>query len=149
VYTHNVARDMQFNSGWTGSTGSRTVWTFRTSAEQQGRLPVLFPAYDADLDRSNTAPATTDFAMKVSADEQGGTKAKLTDVKVEYAVGQQQLVSELTSWKTAPVTGGDTSWTATLDQSAASGQYVSLRVTATAANGSTVQQTVVRAYPVR
>ncbi|MFH8471702.1 S8 family serine peptidase [Streptomyces sp. NPDC018000] len=149
VYTQNVARDMQFNSGWTGSTGSRTVWTFRTSAEQQGRLPVLFPAYDADLDRSNTAPATADFAMKVSADEQGGAKAELTDVKVEYAVGRQQSVSELTSWKTAPVTGGDTSWTATLDQSAASGQYVSLRITATAADGSTVQQTVVRAYSVR
>ncbi|MEV5008791.1 hypothetical protein AB0K74_45670 [Streptomyces sp. NPDC056159] len=46
------------------------------------------------------------------------------------------------------MTGSGTSWTAVLDQSAAAGQYVSVRVTAKAADG-TVQQTVVRAYPVR
>ncbi|MEU0744595.1 S8 family serine peptidase [Streptomyces sp. NPDC006134] len=150
VYTQDVARYLQFYPGWTGSAGSRTVWTFRTSAAQQGRLPVLFPAYDAALDRSNTAPAAADFALKVSADRQGGGKADLTDVRVEYAVGRQQTVSDLASaWKSAPVTGEGGAWTAVLDQSAASGQYVSLRVTAKAADGSAVQQTVVRAYPVR
>ncbi|MFB6962640.1 hypothetical protein ACFCYB_38110 [Streptomyces sp. NPDC056309] len=69
---------------------------------------------------------------------------------VEYAVAQYQTVADLASaWRTTPVTGGGTSWTAVLDQSAAAGQYVSVRVTAKAADGSTVQQTVVRAYPVR
>ncbi|GHH01127.1 hypothetical protein [Streptomyces rubradiris] len=69
---------------------------------------------------------------------------------MDYAVGRRQTVSVLDSaWKSAPVTGQGTSWTAVLDQSAASGEYVSLRVTAKAADGSTVRRTVVRAYPVR
>ncbi|MGW4823939.1 hypothetical protein ACWEP4_34590 [Streptomyces sp. NPDC004227] len=68
------------------------MWTFRTSAARQGRLPVLFPAYDADLDRTNTAPAAGDFTLKVSAGEQGGGRAELSDVTAEYAVGQRQPV---------------------------------------------------------
>ncbi|MCW3816903.1 S8 family serine peptidase [Micromonospora sp. DR5-3] len=148
TYTQEVTRYLQFYPGWTGSAGSRTEWTFCTSATDQGRLPVLFPAYEADLDDYNSAPATATFPLTISADRQGGAKVELTDVKVEYAIGQQQTAGTITSWKPATVTGGGTSWTATLDQSTASGQYVSLRVTATAGDGSTVRQTVVRAYPV-
>ncbi|MGW3513770.1 hypothetical protein [Streptomyces sp. NPDC000994] len=69
------------------------MWTFRTSAARQGRLPVLFPAYDADLDRTTTAPDAAEFALKVSAGEQGGGRAELSDVTVEYAIGQQQTVA--------------------------------------------------------
>ncbi|MFE7212614.1 hypothetical protein ACFY0A_27260 [Streptomyces sp. NPDC001698] len=57
--------------------GSSAVWTFRTSAARQGRLPVPFAAYDADLDRTNSAPAAADFALKVCAGEQGGGRAEL------------------------------------------------------------------------
>ncbi|MFB7107564.1 hypothetical protein [Streptomyces sp. NPDC056291] len=109
----------------------------------------VVPGYPDHPGRSDYPRRQRGQSDGVDVPHLGGT-AELSDVTVEYAVGQQQTVVGPTSaWRTAPVTGSGTSWTAVLDQSAAAGQYVSVRVTAKAADGSTVQQAVVRAYPVR
>ncbi|MFJ1757785.1 S8 family serine peptidase [Kitasatospora sp. NPDC088134] len=128
---------------WQRSTAVRTEFGFRSAndpAAYSQPLPLLFPDYRLDLDGNNTAPAGPVRIALAATGQAGAAPGPLTDARLSYSYDGG------TTWTDAPV-GADR--TAALDHTGASGKTVTLRITLTAAGGSTVTQTVTDAYAVR
>lgn len=123
VLTQNATCYGQYYPGWSTPMATSTQWTFR-SADARFRI---------GLDAQAQA---------------GSTAGEPVSVTAQYAIGSPTSPSGIT-WTDAEVTRTDKGWQAVVDQSAAEGAFVSLRVTAADADGNAVTQTVVRAYRVR
>jgi subtilisin family serine protease len=131
---------------WRYSSDTETSWTFRSARPPAGveeRLPLLFVDYDlGELDLLNRAERglhEIDFRV---ARQQGAPTAALTNVRlfVSYNDGA--------TWSNTPVTNlGGGNYSATLNHPAnPARQNASLRVQATDAGGSSINQTIFRAY---
>jgi subtilisin family serine protease len=123
------------------TTEQRLVWTFdseHTEGEPVG-LPVLTVRFDARLNDQGRAPRG-DFCLPFRIAQYGREHPRhvsVTGVDVSYDDGA--------TWTSAVVEPNAGSWDAHFEHPA-TGDYVSLRVSARDASGNSVQQTVIRAY---
>lgn len=122
------------------------TWTFRSGhvdGEELVRLPAMAVRFTPRLDADNAAPAGRSFTIPVTVERQPGApeaRVKSLTVEVSYDDGR--------TWKPATLRAAGTDrsqWTAQVRHPAGA-TYVSLRAKATDTAGSTVDQTVIRAY---
>ncbi|MEW1697805.1 S8 family peptidase [Streptomyces sp. NPDC091278] len=127
--------------GWTTSTEVRTDWRFHSErAEGRTALPVLSVDYRLGTDLANSARTKSRTSVGLGVRHPKGlTGSKITGVKLwaSYDDGA--------SWRQVRLDGA---LNGRIDNPSAAG-FVSLRVTATDADGNSVDQTVTRAYQVR
>jgi hypothetical protein len=105
---------------------------------------MLLPTYDLALDGTNLAPATQNYQLRFGAVGQRGYEAgsmAAGQAWVSYDDGQ--------TWAKAPVTLSHGKFVAVVDNRIAHEGYVSLRVSVTDSRGSSVEQSIIRAYGVR
>jgi subtilisin family serine protease len=131
---------------WRYSSDTDTSWTFRSSRPAPGveeRLPLLFVDYDlGELDLLNRAERGQHTIRFGVHRQQGAPTAALTNVRlfVSYndgATWSNQSLSNL----------GGGNYSANLNHPAnPARQNVSLRIQATDAGGSSINQTIIRAY---
>ncbi|MEU6167027.1 S8 family peptidase [Streptomyces tanashiensis] len=134
----DVQRD---EAGWNTSTKVRTDWRFH-SAQGEGRtlLPVLSVDYRLGTDLANSARTGSRTTVGLDARHPKGLAGPAI-TKVELWASYDDGAS----WRKVRLDGR---LNGTIDNPAAAG-FVSLRVTATDADGNSVDQTVTRAYQVR
>ncbi|MFD6175889.1 S8 family peptidase [Isoptericola sp. NPDC060282] len=128
------------------STRTRSEWTFTSAKPESGTAPIPLVQlyYDLPLDLENRAPAGEPFTFSVRTAEPGmpgsPTASELT-AEVSTDDGE--------TWEQAVVAAdGAGKFTVTTPAAPQAG-YVSLRIAAADADGSSVEQTVIRAYGVR
>lgn len=135
VYTDNASRALPV------STQTRTTWTFRSAASPSGnlvRIPLLLVDYALPLGPDNHPDGST--AVFSVARVAGTAQARVTGFRLWTSLDNGH------TWQAARVrwlVGGR--FSATLPH-AASGQAVALRVQATDAGGSGIEQTIMTAY---
>lgn len=136
-----------YHPGWTMGLATKTDYRFRSaqpSDDTSHPLPLLVPEYDVEVDAFNLAPATAGFPVTLAVTGQRGyTPGAVTSVKAWTSV------DDGASWTEAPVAAKDGKWVASVDNSRAAGGYVSLKVDFGTADGTGVEQAIVRAYGVR
>jgi hypothetical protein len=136
-----------YNPDWNMSLETKTIWQFRSTApplNTVGALPMLIPTYDLVLDGTNLAPATRGYQVRFGAVGQ-------TDYKAGTLTNGKAWVSfdDGANWTQAPVKASHGQFVAEVDNSGAHKGNVSLRVSVTESHGSSVEQTIIRAYGVR
>jgi subtilisin family serine protease len=123
------------------STRTSTAWTFHSTAPvgpSLRRLPLLTINYDLPLGLDNHPDGDT--AILTASRVAGSESAAVKELRLWTSTDGGA------TWATAPVHAlGDGRYAATLPH-AASGQAVSLRVQASDAGGSAIDQTVITAY---
>ncbi|MEI7058444.1 S8 family serine peptidase [Nocardioides sp. CCNWLW239] len=124
-----------------------TQWQFPTSPEDQGAQPLLVPVIDVPVDLTNQVPSGTETRIPLSAvsDTVEGP-VDLAQVSLDYAVGDQSRLGEVTDWRPARIQRTATGWFAIVPADAAPGAFTHLRVRMADKRGSEVDQTMVRAY---
>ncbi|HEY6417284.1 MAG TPA: S8 family serine peptidase [Acidimicrobiales bacterium] len=139
----SVSRDAPY---WRYSSDTDTSWTFRSTrppAGVQARQPLLFIDYDlGELDLLNKAARGQHGISFRVARQQGSGASALTNVRLwaSYNDGGTWAQQSLTN-----LGGGN--YSATLNHPANPvRQNVSLRIQATDAGGSSINQTIIRAY---
>ncbi|MEU6769402.1 S8 family serine peptidase [Streptomyces sp. NPDC046853] len=132
---------------WHRSTETQTTWSFRSHLDEEAYsqgIPMLFPRYDLPEDGMKTLAAKDGGRIGLTATGHAGYKpGALKSAALSYSYDEGKTWTEA---KTSAVKG---KWTATVDHAGASGKQVWLRTRLTDANGSSVTQTVARAYDVR
>jgi hypothetical protein len=146
--TYRMVSDEQRSAPWwTYSTDVSTTWTFHSATVPSGRelLPLLQVDYQlGNLDLLNRAPNSTSYAFTLGIGHQGGiTGARITGANAWASFDDGATWSQI-----GLVRLDDFRWRAVVShsQGAASSGAVSLRVTATDADGNSIDQTVLRAY---
>jgi hypothetical protein len=140
----DVTRNAPF---WQQSTRTQTAWTFASApTEAEEAVPLLVVDYDlGKLDLRNRARLGTHTIGLSVHRQQGAPAAAVGDVDVwaSYDDGA--------TWVDVPVLPSGVGLFSALAENPArhSGGYVSLRVRATDAGGSVVDQTIIRAYGIR
>ncbi|MFE6888289.1 S8 family serine peptidase [Streptomyces sp. NPDC057694] len=129
---------------WKLSPTTTTRWDFTSdTTTRTDALPLLVPAYRAPLDTYNRAPATKHYPVVLSAKGQQGYDAEAATLSAEYSSDDGK------TWQPAKTLRAGSTVTALVDNTTAREGFVSLRIHATAKDGSEVTQSVVRAYAVR
>ncbi|WRZ94413.1 S8 family serine peptidase [Streptomyces sp. NBC_01007] len=142
--TYRVTLDTSRPTWFPLSTRTSTAWTFRSArpASDKENLALLWPVYGLDLDAENTARAGRTDRFDLAFALQTGTTPDVRGVEVTMSTDDGD------TWHPAKVKCEKRdSYTVTL-RNPESG-YVSLRVKAWDANGSRIEQTLIRAYAVR
>jgi hypothetical protein len=127
------------------STSVSGRWTFESShvdGEEPEVLPLLAVRFAPELDTANSAPRGR-FEFPVYVQRNGSAKpgrVSTPSVEVSYDDGK--------TWAPAEVSRHRGQWTVTLDHPE-DAAFVSLRASTSDAHGSSVEQTVVRAYALR
>ncbi|MEV5573702.1 S8 family peptidase [Spirillospora sp. NPDC052269] len=136
------------NVSWTGlGTHSETEWTFPyTPTMAAMEEPPLFAVRaEGAFDQNNRAPSGTAFELAL----------RVTDGRLETSAAPPRLTSATVeasyddgkTWHPAKVTPtGDDHWKASLTHPSGSGGYVSLRIQVSNGEGTSLKQTVIRAY---
>ncbi|WP_326769802.1 S8 family serine peptidase [Streptomyces sp. NBC_01591] len=142
--TYRLTLDTQRPAWFPLSTETSTAWTFKSArpASDKETLALLWPKYGLDLDAENTARGGRTDHFDLGFALQAGTTPDIRGVEVTMSTDDGD------TWHPAKVKSakGD-SYRVTL-RNPESG-YVSLRVKAWDANGSKIEQTLIRAYAVR
>ncbi|MFG3039274.1 S8 family serine peptidase [Streptomyces sp. NPDC048330] len=139
---YRVVTDVErTETGWNTSTKVRTDWRFH-SAQAEGRtlLPVLSVDYRLGTDLANSARTSSGTKVGIGVRHPKGLSGPaITGVKLWAST------DDGATWRQVRLDGH---LNGTIDNPATAG-FVSLRVTATDADGNSVDQTVTRAYQVR
>jgi subtilisin family serine protease len=128
------------------STEISATWTFRSVHVPDAEftpLPVMAIRFGPTLDEDNATRAGRPFLLPVSVQRQAGTpaaKVRDLDLDVSYDDGA--------TWKPVKLVQAGDGWLALLNHPAQPG-FVSLRAAATDSGGSSVQETILRAYRLR
>ncbi|MEU3569424.1 S8 family serine peptidase [Kitasatospora sp. NPDC036755] len=134
---------------WASLSGTvEAVWTFRSAAVDPGpdgrgpatALPVDTVRFTAPVDPDNQAPRHR-HTLLAAVERQSGAPASATtslNVRVSFDDGA--------TWQDAPVTPDGVGYRVTVDPPPGAAGFVSLKAAARAADGATVEQTVLRAY---
>ncbi|WP_367045961.1 S8 family serine peptidase [Streptomyces sp. Je 1-332] len=142
LHTHKIGSKV-----WKRSLNTRTTWAFRSHLDEEAYsqgIPMLFPRYELPEDGMKTLAAEDGQKIGIAATGHAGYKpGALKSAALSYSYDEGRTWTEA---KTS-VSGGR--WTATVDHAGASGKEVWLKTELTDTNGSSVTQTVARAYDVR
>jgi subtilisin family serine protease len=142
--TYRITMDTQRPAWLPLSTETSTAWTFKSARPASGKenLALLWPKYGFDLDAENTARGGMTDHFDLAFALQTGTTPDIRGVEVTASTddGATWLPATVKSEKAG-------NYTVTLRNSTSG--YVSLRVKAWDANGSRIEQTLIRAYAVR
>jgi hypothetical protein len=139
----SVSRDAPY---WRYSSDTDTSWTFRSSRPPEGvteRLPLLLVDYDlgelGQLNRAERGQHTIRFAVHR---QQGSPAAVLNNVRLQVSY------NDGATWSNQSLSNlGGGNYSATLNHPAnPARQNVSLRIVASDAGGSSISQTIIRAY---
>jgi len=124
------------------STRTETEWTFTTSADQQGDLPLTSIGFRPDLalDNSSRAGSVQTIPLTFVRQTTAG-QVKSAAVSVSYDDGA--------TWVAVPTAEQHGQYTATVHQPKGGTGFVSLRATAVDTKGNTVTTTVYRAYELK
>ncbi|MFC0509287.1 S8 family serine peptidase [Micromonospora costi] len=119
-----------------------SVWTFTTSADQEGELPLTSIGFQPELALDNSSQAGTKLTIPLTFAQQA-TAGRVTsaEVSVSYDDG--------TTWVSVPTTEKNGKYTAEVRQPKDKTGFVSLRATAADSKGNTVTTTVHRAYELK
>ncbi|MGB8940598.1 MAG: S8 family serine peptidase [Streptomyces sp.] len=132
---------------WQRSTGTQTTWAFRSHLDEEAYsqgIPMLFPRYGLPEDGMKTLAAEDGQRIELTATGHAGYKpGALKSAALSYSYDEGR------TWTEAKTSASGGRWTATVDHAGASGKHVWLRTELRDANGSSVTQTVARAYDVR
>jgi hypothetical protein len=124
------------------STRTESVWTFTTSADQQGDLPLTSIGFDPQLAPDNSSRAGTVLAVPLTfAQQQGAGRVKSAQVSVSFDDGA--------TWSAVPTVKAGGTYVARVWQPRGRSGFVCLRATAVDSKGNTVTTTVYRAYRLR
>lgn len=126
------------------STKVESAWTFKSApAPEFGYQPLLTATVTGRFDELNQAPQFTLFGLRIAAGIQtGAAPSAVTRVALDYSS------DDGVTWNKGFVRKVGDGWEAIVFNPRAeqSTGFVSVRVRAAAENGSTVDQTVIRAY---
>ncbi|MGW0905632.1 S8 family peptidase [Streptomyces sp. NPDC002853] len=132
---------------WKRSTSTETTWAFRSHLDEKAYsqgVPMLFPRYDLPEDGMKTLAAKDGGRIGLTATGHAGYKpGALKSAALSYSYDEGK------TWTEAKTSASGGKWTATVNHAGASGKQVWLRTELTDTNGSSVTQTVARAYDVR
>lgn len=132
---------------WHRSTETQTTWAFRSHLDEEAYsqgIPMLFPRYALPEDGMKTLAAKDGQRIGLTATGHAGYRpGALKSASLSYSYDEGK------TWTEAKTSASGGKWTATVDHAGASGKQVRLRTELTDANGSSVTQTVARAYDVR
>ncbi|MFD4707873.1 S8 family serine peptidase [Gottfriedia sp. NPDC058432] len=125
------------------STTTSTAWTFKSAKPANGKedLAVLWPKYDINLDGENNANGGITDHFDLSFGLQSGVIPDMRGLEVSVSTDDGN------TWSKAKVQNKDGKYIVTV-KNPVSG-YVSLKIKAWDANGSQIEQTLIRAYGVR
>jgi len=119
-------------------------WTFHsTTTTTATALPLSVVRFSPVLSAQDSAPKSGKFSIPVQIQRMPGassTKVQTLSVDVSYDGGK--------TWTAATLSGSGTAWTATVTHPGSTG-FVSLRTKETNADGTTVQETIIRAYALK
>ncbi|MGI5521479.1 S8 family serine peptidase [Micromonospora sp. CA-259024] len=119
-----------------------TVWTFTTSAGQEGALPLTSIGFQPALALDNSAQAGSTLAIPLTFAQQATAgPVKSAEVSVSFDDGR--------TWTAAPTAEKRGRYAATVSHPKKTSGFVSLRATAVDSNGNTVTTTVYRAYALK
>ncbi|MBM7784697.1 S8 family serine peptidase [Tenggerimyces flavus] len=119
------------------------AWTFKGPFEEFERPSALSVRTAGAFDLLNRAPADRAFPLRVTVENADGTKPKVQRVALRASF------DDGTTWTTLQLApSGDVYWT-TVPKPPANAHFVSLRAVAEAADGTKVEQTVIRSYELR
>lgn len=130
--------------GFSLATTTSTAWTFKSQRpiEGQENLALLWPRYDIGLDNENTAKGGITDHFDLSFVTQSGATADIKGVEVAVSTDDGN------TWSNTKVDdrkdGHYKVWVKNPDSG-----YVSLRIKAWDANGSQIEQTIIKTYAVR
>ncbi|RFU36431.1 hypothetical protein DZF91_38245, partial [Actinomadura logoneensis] len=135
-------------ASWTGlGTHSETEWTFPYTPTMAAleEPPMFAVRTEGAFDQNNRAPAGAPFELGLRVtDGRRNTSAappRLTDATVEASYDDGK------TWQPAKVTAtGDDRWKVSLTHPSGAGGYVSLRIHVSNDTGTSLKQTVIRAY---
>jgi subtilisin family serine protease len=121
---------------------TESVWTFTTSADQEGELPLTSIGFQPDLalDNSSRAGSTQTIPLTFAQQATAG-RVKSAEVSVSFDDGA--------TWVAVPTAEKEGKYTAKVSQPKDKSGFVSLRATAVDSNGNTVTTTVYRAYELK
>lgn len=125
------------------STTTSTAWTFKSAQPANGKedLALLWPKYDINLDGENNAKGGSTDHFDLSFELQSGAISDMRGLEASVSTDDGN------TWSNAKVQNNDGKYTVTV-KNPVSG-YVSLKIKAWDANGSQIEQTLIRAYGVR
>ncbi|MWA14398.1 S8 family peptidase [Streptomyces sp. BA2] len=142
LHTHKIGSKV-----WKRSTNTQTTWAFRSHLDEEAHsqgIPMLFPRYALPQDNMKTLAAKDGQKIGITATGHSGYKpGALKSAALSYSYDEGK------TWTEAETSASGGKWTAAVDHAGASGKQVWLRTELTDANGSSVTQTVARAYDVR
>jgi subtilisin family serine protease len=142
--TYRITMDTAHPTGFRMSTKTSTAWTFKSQrpANEHENLALLWPKYDIGLDGENKAKGGITDHFDLSFVLQSGATPDIQGVEVEVSTDDGE------TWSKTKVDnrkdGHYKVWVKNPDTG-----YVSLRVKAWDANGSKIEQTIIKTYAVR
>ncbi|MEU6074208.1 S8 family serine peptidase [Micromonospora sp. NPDC047074] len=119
-----------------------TEWTFTTSADKAGALPLTSIGFQPALALDNSVRAGSTLAIPLTFAQQA-TAGRVTSAKVSVSFDDGR------TWTDARTAEKRGAYTATVSHPRNSSGFVSLRATAADSDGNTVTTTVYRAYQVK
>lgn len=142
--TYRLTLDTSHPAWFPLSTKTSTAWTFKSARPDSGTedLALLWPKLGLDLDAENSARGGRTDHFDLAFALQDGTSPQMRGVEVSMST------DDGATWRSAAVKRKQDGTSKVTVHNPASG-HVSLRVKAWDANGSQIEQTLIRAYAVR
>ncbi|MBO0913009.1 S8 family serine peptidase, partial [Streptomyces laculatispora] len=142
--TYRITMDTDRPAWFPLSTKTSTAWTFKSARPANGKqdLALLWPGYGLDLDAQNTTKGGNTYNFDLAFALQNGATPHIDGVGVEAST------DDGATWRPAKVKSRSHGSYKVSVRNPAKG-YVSLRVKAQDTNGSTIEQTLIKAYAVR
>lgn len=122
------------------STTTHTEWSFVSGETENKTIPLVQLDYGVDLDADGRARRSADLTVTPSV--LGAPENKVSSVRLEVSY------DDGTTWHRQKAVHRDGSWK-TILAAPHSASFASLRTTATDARGSSISQTIIRAYGLR
>jgi subtilisin family serine protease len=146
--TYRMTFDVTNDAPWAQlSTRTRTEWTFRsarTEGPEPTPLPLLTARYDLDLDLTNQLKPGL-RPVEVTVDHQVDVEIPITRFRFDVSYDDGRHWTRLQAHRTGPHT-----WRVNLGPKAPThARYVSLRLSATDADGNRIEQEIIRAAALR
>ncbi|WP_057776608.1 S8 family serine peptidase [Cytobacillus dafuensis] len=141
--TYRITMDTVHPTGFRMSTKTNTAWTFKSERPASGQetLGLLWPKYEISLDGENKAKGGRTDHFDLSFVLQSGATPDLKGVEVQVST------DDGATWNKTKVDSKKNGHYKVYLKNPATG-YVSLRIKAWDANGSQIEQTIIRTYGV-